>query len=91
MTPIPAVVTIDASDTVQEALRRCVDTGHTRLLVVEDENPDRVRGIVHVNSLARSSSARGRTPRWSRSSRTPRSFPRPSRSTICSPSCSASA
>ena len=33
--------------------RRCVDTGHTRLLVVEDENPDRVRGIVHVNSLAR--------------------------------------
>jgi CBS domain containing-hemolysin-like protein len=30
-----------------------VDTGHTRLLVVEDENPDRVRGIVHVNSLAR--------------------------------------
>jgi CBS domain containing-hemolysin-like protein len=53
MTPIPAVVTIDASDTVEEALRRCVDTGHTRLLVVEDENPDRVRGIVHVNSLAR--------------------------------------
>ena len=53
MTPIPAVVTIDVSDTVQEALRRCVDTGHTRLLVTEDENPDRVRGIVHVNSLAR--------------------------------------
>ena len=53
MTPIPAVVTVDASDTVEEALRRCVDTGHTRLLVVEDENPDRVRGIVHVNSLAR--------------------------------------
>jgi CBS domain containing-hemolysin-like protein len=53
MTPIPAVVTIDVSDPVEEALRRCVDTGHTRLLVVEDENPDRVRGIVHVNSLAR--------------------------------------
>jgi CBS domain containing-hemolysin-like protein len=53
MTPIPAVVTIDLADTVQEALRRCVDTGHTRLLVVEEENPDRVRGIVHVNSLAR--------------------------------------
>jgi CBS domain containing-hemolysin-like protein len=53
MTPIPAVVTIDVSDTVEEALRRCVNTGHTRLLVVEDENPDRVRGIVHVNSLAR--------------------------------------
>src|SRR4029079_3721157 len=27
MTPIPAVVTINVSDTVQEALRRCVDTG----------------------------------------------------------------
>jgi len=53
MTPIPAVVTIDVSDSVEEALRRCVDTGHTRLLVTEDENPDRVRGIVHVNSLAR--------------------------------------
>jgi CBS domain containing-hemolysin-like protein len=53
MTPIPAVVTIDVSDSVEEALRRCVDTGHTRLLVIEDENPDRVRGIVHVNSLAR--------------------------------------
>ena len=53
MTPIPAVVTVDISDTVEEALRRCVDTGHTRLLVTEDENPDRVRGIVHANSLAR--------------------------------------
>jgi CBS domain containing-hemolysin-like protein len=59
MTPIPAVVTIDVSDTVEEALRRCVDTGHTRLLVVEDENPDRVRGIVHVNSLARKLLAEG--------------------------------
>jgi CBS domain containing-hemolysin-like protein len=59
MTPIPAVVTIDVSDNVEEALRRCVDTGHTRLLVVEDENPDRVRGIVHVNSLARKLLAEG--------------------------------
>jgi magnesium and cobalt exporter, CNNM family len=53
MTPIPAVVTVDTSENVEIALRRCVDTGHTRLLVTEDENPDRVRGIVHVNSLAR--------------------------------------
>jgi CBS domain containing-hemolysin-like protein len=53
MTPIPAVVTIDVSETVEEGLRRCVETGHTRLLVVEDDNPDRVRGIVHVNSLGR--------------------------------------
>jgi CBS domain containing-hemolysin-like protein len=53
MTPIPAVVTIDASDTVESALRRCVTSGHTRLVVIEDENQDRVKGIVHNNSLAR--------------------------------------
>ncbi len=53
MTPFPAVVTVDTSETVETAVRRCVDTGHTRLVVTEDENPDRVKGIVHVNSLAR--------------------------------------
>jgi CBS domain containing-hemolysin-like protein len=53
MTPIPAVVTIDASETVETALRRCVTSGHTRLVVIEDENPDRVKGVVHNNSLAR--------------------------------------
>src|SRR5919109_1907716 len=53
MTPIPAVVTVDTSEDVETALRRCVETGHTRLLVTEDDNPDRVRGIVHVNSLSR--------------------------------------
>jgi CBS domain containing-hemolysin-like protein len=53
MTPIPAVVTVDTSEDVETALRRSVSTGHTRLVVTEDENQDRVRGIVHVNSLAR--------------------------------------
>jgi CBS domain containing-hemolysin-like protein len=53
MTPIPAVVTVDASETVEAALRRCVTSGHTRLVVIEDENPDRVKGVVHNNSLAR--------------------------------------
>jgi CBS domain containing-hemolysin-like protein len=53
MTPIPAVVTVDADDTVEAALRRCVTSGHTRLVVIEDENADRVRGVVHNNSLAR--------------------------------------
>ena len=53
MTPIPAVVTVDVSEDVGTALRRCISTGHTRLLVTEDENPDKVRGIVHSNSLAR--------------------------------------
>jgi CBS domain containing-hemolysin-like protein len=53
MTPIPAVVTVDVSETVETALRRCVSSGHTRLLVTEDEDADRIRGMVHANSLAR--------------------------------------
>jgi CBS domain containing-hemolysin-like protein len=53
MTPIPAVVTVDDEESVETALRRCVSSGHTRLLVIEDDNPDRVRGIVHNNALAR--------------------------------------
>ncbi len=53
MTPIPAVVTIDVAETVEEALRRCVSTGHSRLVVTEDENQDRVKGIVHVNQLVK--------------------------------------
>ena len=53
MTPIPAVVTVDVADTVETALRRAVDSGHTRLVVTEDGNTDRIKGVVHVNSLAR--------------------------------------
>jgi CBS domain containing-hemolysin-like protein len=53
MTPIPAVVTVDTSEDVETALRRCISSGHTRLLVTEEDNLDRVRGIVHANSLAR--------------------------------------
>jgi CBS domain containing-hemolysin-like protein len=53
MTPIPAVVTVDVSETVEAALRRCVESGHTRLVVTEDANTDRIRGIVHANSLAK--------------------------------------
>jgi CBS domain containing-hemolysin-like protein len=59
MTPIPAVVTVDLSEQVGTALRRCISTGHTRLLVTEQHNADRVKGIVHSNSLARSLMADG--------------------------------
>ena len=59
MTPIPAVVTVDTSEDVETALRRCISSGHTRLVVTEDENQDRVRGIVHANSLARQLMAEG--------------------------------
>ncbi len=53
MTPIPAVVTVDESETVTAALRRCVSTGHSRLVVTEDSNQDRVKGIIHVNQLVK--------------------------------------
>jgi CBS domain containing-hemolysin-like protein len=53
MTPIPAVVTVDLSENVETALRRAVDSGHTRLVVTENENTDRIKGIVHANSLVR--------------------------------------
>jgi CBS domain containing-hemolysin-like protein len=53
MTPIPAVVTIDASQDVETALRLCVTSGHTRLVVTEADDRDRVRGLVHVSMLAR--------------------------------------
>jgi CBS domain containing-hemolysin-like protein len=52
MTPIPAVVTVDVSEDAETALRRCVASGHTRLVVTEDENADRIKGLVHSNSLA---------------------------------------
>ena len=53
MTPIPAVVTVNANETVEDALQRCVSSGHTRLVAIENDNPDRVRGVVHNNSLVR--------------------------------------
>ena len=39
MTPIPAVVTVDYSATVSDALKLCISSGHNRLVVVEDGNP----------------------------------------------------
>jgi CBS domain containing-hemolysin-like protein len=51
MTPIPAVVTVDASQDVEAALQLCVSSGHTRLVVTEADDRDRVRGLVHANTL----------------------------------------
>src|SRR4051794_9404105 len=53
MTPIPAVITVDISEDAETALRRAMESGHTRLVVTEDHNRDRVRGIVHTNELVR--------------------------------------
>jgi len=59
MTPIPAVVTVDVEEDVGTALRRCISTGHTRLPVTEEHNQDKIRGVVHSNSLARILMAEG--------------------------------
>ncbi len=53
MTPIPAVVTVDVTEDAETALRICISTGHTRLVVTEQGNRDRVLGLVHANALAR--------------------------------------
>jgi magnesium and cobalt exporter, CNNM family len=59
MTPAPAVVTVDVDEDVETALRRCIASGHTRLVVTEEHNPDRVKGIVHANALAQKLLAEG--------------------------------
>jgi CBS domain containing-hemolysin-like protein len=59
MTPAPAIVTVDVSEDVETALRRCISSGHTRLVVTEDENHDRVKGVVHANQLAQKLLAEG--------------------------------
>jgi CBS domain containing-hemolysin-like protein len=67
MTPIPAVVTIDASQDVETALQLCVSSGHTRLLVTEDDDRDRVRGL--VRQLARAPAHAGGAQRADRAAR----------------------
>jgi CBS domain containing-hemolysin-like protein len=51
MTPIPRVVTVDISADAEAASKLCIESGHTRLLVTEDSNPDRIKGVIHANSL----------------------------------------
>jgi CBS domain containing-hemolysin-like protein len=46
------VITIDISQDVETALKLCISSGHTRLVVTEDDNRDRVRGLVHASTLA---------------------------------------
>ena len=59
MTPAPAVVTVDVDEDVETALRRCIASGHTRMVVTEEHNSDRVKGIVHANALAQKLLAEG--------------------------------
>jgi len=71
MTPAPAVVTVAISQDLQTAMQLCIASGHTRLVVIEDDNRNRVRGLVHANSLRPSVDARGSACR-DRAGRAPR-------------------
>jgi CBS domain containing-hemolysin-like protein len=51
MTPIHRVATVSVDDDAQTASEMCIRSGHTRLLVTEDSNPDRIKGVIHANSL----------------------------------------
>jgi CBS domain containing-hemolysin-like protein len=53
MTPITRVVMVDFEANAEAAASLCIESGHTRLVVTEDSNPDRVRGVIHANSLLR--------------------------------------
>ncbi len=53
MTPITRVISVDISETAEAAARLCVEFGHTRLLVIEGSNRDRIKGLIHANSLLR--------------------------------------
>jgi CBS domain containing-hemolysin-like protein len=52
MTPSPAVVAVDVSKNVETALKLCISSGHTRLVVTEGDDRDRIRGLVHASALA---------------------------------------
>jgi CBS domain containing-hemolysin-like protein len=51
MTPIHRVVTVSISADAKTASELCIGSGHTRLVVTEDSNPDRIKGVIHANSL----------------------------------------
>jgi CBS domain containing-hemolysin-like protein len=59
MTPFHAVVTTPADATVGAALDRCIESGHTRLVVTNPAHPDHVLGIVHTNDLVDTLRRRG--------------------------------
>ena len=52
MTPFHAVVKVESRATVRAALLRCLQSGHTRIVLVDADRPDDIVGIAHTNSLA---------------------------------------
>ena len=92
MTPIPAVVTVDVSQDAQTALELCISSGHTRLVVIEGDDRDRVRGLVHCLLACQAADAR-RSPCLDRADHARRADRARDQAawTTCWPICSASA
>jgi CBS domain containing-hemolysin-like protein len=63
MTPTPHVVTVDVCSDAETASELCIQSGHTRLLVTEDSSADRIKGVIHANSLLRLIIGEGPTAR----------------------------
>jgi CBS domain containing-hemolysin-like protein len=53
MTPFHAVVKVESRATVRTALDRCLESGHTRIVLVDADRPDHIVGVAHTNSLAK--------------------------------------
>ena len=53
MTPFHAVVKVESGATVRTTLERCLESGHTRIVVVDAGRPDHATGVAHVSSLTR--------------------------------------
>jgi CBS domain containing-hemolysin-like protein len=53
MTPFHAVVKVHREADVKTALERCIESGHTRLVVADSNRSDEAPGVVHTNSLVR--------------------------------------
>jgi CBS domain containing-hemolysin-like protein len=53
MTPFHAVVKVESRATARTALERCLESGHTRVVVVDADRPDHTVGVAHANSLTR--------------------------------------
>lgn len=52
MTPVSALVTVADDESAQIALRRCIDSGHTRLVVTSKDDPAATVGVIHSNLIA---------------------------------------
>jgi CBS domain containing-hemolysin-like protein len=51
MTPTARMVTVDITSDAAHASDLCIRSGHTRLIVTEGSSPDRIKGVIHANSL----------------------------------------